>query len=219
MKALLLGSIGTLADTSELQRWAFNAAFHAHGLDWDWDRETYAGMLTTSGGADRIARHAATLGHDVDVAAVHATKSDLFQSALAEGKARMRPGLDHILTRARQDGMALGLVTTTEPGNVEHLLRGLDLDADLFDVVTTREDVAAPKPAPDCYRRALGALGLRPDEALAIEDNVPGVRAAQSAGVLCLIWPNENTGGHDFPRAARVSDDITRMIWAGTLAA
>jgi hypothetical protein len=34
MSAILFGSISTLADTSELQRRAFNEAFSAHGLDW-----------------------------------------------------------------------------------------------------------------------------------------------------------------------------------------
>ena len=36
MSAILFGSISTIADTSELQRQAFNQAFKAHGLDWDW---------------------------------------------------------------------------------------------------------------------------------------------------------------------------------------
>ena len=38
MSAILFGSISTLADTSELQRRAFNEAFEAHGLDWNWSR-------------------------------------------------------------------------------------------------------------------------------------------------------------------------------------
>ena len=56
MQALIFGSIGTLEETSDLQRAAFNAAFRQHGLDWHRDRETYNGMLRASGGRDRIAR-------------------------------------------------------------------------------------------------------------------------------------------------------------------
>ena len=36
-KAVLFGSIGTLAETSDLQRDAFNEAFKISGLDWFWD--------------------------------------------------------------------------------------------------------------------------------------------------------------------------------------
>ena len=35
MATILFGSISTLADTSELQRQAFNDAFKAYGLDWE----------------------------------------------------------------------------------------------------------------------------------------------------------------------------------------
>ena len=34
MKAIFLGSIGTIADTSELQLKSFNLAFEKHGLEW-----------------------------------------------------------------------------------------------------------------------------------------------------------------------------------------
>ncbi|MFT7179418.1 MAG: phosphoglycolate phosphatase-like HAD superfamily hydrolase, partial [Oceanospirillaceae bacterium] len=38
-KAILFGSIGTLVETSELQRRAFNQAFSEAGLDWNWSEE------------------------------------------------------------------------------------------------------------------------------------------------------------------------------------
>jgi hypothetical protein len=54
MSAVLFGSISTLADTSELQRRAFNEAFVASGLDWNWSRDDYTAMLDSNGGAERI---------------------------------------------------------------------------------------------------------------------------------------------------------------------
>ena len=86
MSAILFGSISTLADTSELQRQAFNDAFQAYGLDWEWSRDDYASMLGSNGGAQRIEDYAASRGADVDAAAVHAKKS-----ADLPGPARVRP--------------------------------------------------------------------------------------------------------------------------------
>ena len=40
-KSLLLGSIGTIIETSDLQRESFNEAFKEAGLDWYWDQEDY----------------------------------------------------------------------------------------------------------------------------------------------------------------------------------
>ena len=45
MKAILFGSIGTLIETSDLQREAFNEAFKEAGLDWYWDHEDYTKLL------------------------------------------------------------------------------------------------------------------------------------------------------------------------------
>jgi len=52
--AILFGSIGTLVDTSGLQRKAFNQAFESHRLGWHWNREQYINMLEESGGQQRI---------------------------------------------------------------------------------------------------------------------------------------------------------------------
>ena len=53
-KAVLFGSIGTLAETSDLQRDAFNEAFKISGLDWFWDEDIYRKLLSKSGGTSRI---------------------------------------------------------------------------------------------------------------------------------------------------------------------
>ena len=218
MKALLLGSIGTLSDTSELQRRAFNGAFRDHGLDWHWERDVYRHMLRESGGARRIRAQADAEGAEVDADAVHATKSERFQALLDGGAAEARPGVDALIARARSEGVGLGFVTTTSRENVAALLRGLDLAPAAFDVVVTRDDVAAAKPAPDCYHFAAAALATAPEHCLAVEDNSDGVRAALAAGMACLAWPNANTEGHDFDGARLVGGDIAAAVWDGDAA-
>ena len=104
MTALLLGSISAVADTSEIQREAFNRAFAEHGLDWRWDREDYQRMLSGNGGRDRVADYAAEQGEEVDADAVHATKSRLFQESLGEGVSA-RSGVAETVAAARSSGV------------------------------------------------------------------------------------------------------------------
>lgn len=204
MTALLIGSISTLADTSELQRSAFNAAFAEHGLDWRWDRERYREMLDTAGGRDRIAAHASSVGADVDADAVHRTKSERFQEALANSDVEPRPGVVEAIAARRTAGDPVALVTTTSRANVDALLQALSghLSPTDFDLVVTADDVDEPKPEPAAYRFALDRLGVAADHAVAVEDNVDGARAAAAAGVRCVAFPNENTAGHDFSAVA-----------------
>ncbi len=188
MKALIFGSIGTLAETSELQRDAFNRAFRAAGLDWEWTPEIYAPMLTISGGRDRIVRYAESRGESVDADALHAEKSRLFQQRLLTGIA-LRDGVAETMAQARLHGWKLALAATTSAANIDALLTATALGHEVFDMVLDPAQVAQPKPAPDVYHAALRALALDPADALAIEDNPDGFGAARAAGLDCIAFP------------------------------
>ena len=210
MPALLLGSISTVADTSERQRQAFNQAFAAHGLDWRWDQDQYRAMLSASGGQDRIAKYAQSLGQTVDAKAVHETKSRIFQESLATGGLAPRDGVVDAVKGAKGNGWKVGLVTTTSPGNVSALLGALspELTAGDFDLIVDASSVERPKPDKAAYVFALENLGEKPGECVAVEDNVGGVQAAVAAGVPCVAFPNENTADGDFTGARRRVDRL-----------
>jgi len=80
MRAIFLGSIGTIADTSALQLKSFNLAFEKHGLEWVWSPHEYTEMLEIAGGKKRIQRYAAQRGEAVDVESIHLTKTSIFQA-------------------------------------------------------------------------------------------------------------------------------------------
>jgi HAD superfamily hydrolase (TIGR01509 family) len=211
MSAVLFGSISTLADTSELQREAFNQAFLQHGLDWRWEQEEYRTMLGANGGADRIDQYASTRGESVDAAAVHATKSQIFQQLLTTETVTAREGVVDALRSARAKGDRTALVTTTSAANIDALLKALDPDvsADSFDLVVDAAQVSDPKPDPAAYLFALEKLGTQADDCVAIEDNPGGVSAAKAAGIRCLAFPNANTAGQDFSAADATADALT----------
>lgn len=210
MPAILFGSISTVADTSELQREAFNRAFAEHGLDWNWDRDRYVAMLGSNGGADRIAEYARTTGDDVDADAVHRTKSDTFRRLLRESPPEPRLGVPESISAARRDGTAVALVTTTSPENVAALVEALTprLGDQPFDLLVDAGQVEKPKPDGAAYRYALERLGESAGHCVAIEDNVGGVDAAREAGIACVAFPNANTDGHDFGAATERVDRI-----------
>ncbi len=83
------------------------------------------------------------------------------------------------------DGVPLGLATATRRREAELMLATLGL-RQVFRAVVTGDDVERPKPAPDCYRLAVEALGLKPGECAALEDAPHGIRAARSAGLYAV---------------------------------
>lgn len=191
MRAVLFGSIGTLAETSDLQRRAFNKAFAEAGLDWVWSSDTYQRLLIASGGRDRIARFARQRDVQVDAGALHQRKSEIFQALLRSQHIDPRPGVLDTISKARTRGMPLALVTTTSAQNVSDLLNALVLDKGIFDVVIHAGLVTSPKPATDAYALALDMLGLTAADAVAIEDNPDGISAATGAGIRCIGFPGQ----------------------------
>ncbi len=209
MPAVLFGSISTVADISELQREAFNEAFARHGLDWDWSPEQYRSMLGASGGQNRIARYAESRAQSVDAAAVHQTKSEIFQQSITGVRLQSRTGVLETIRTAKQAGTKVAFVTTTSADNVTALLAALSpaLSADDFDLIVDSSSVPTSKPDAASYRHALAVLHERAEDCVAIEDNVDGVRSATAAGLRCVAFPNTNTSTQHFPGAhSRVTE-------------
>ena len=160
MAAILFGSIGTIVETSELQREAFNRAFEDHDLDWNWSRTEYRELLTNSGGADRIETYAKSRNQKVDARAIHLSKSERFQQMLRNTPLRPREGVSDVIRSSKTNGFKIAFVTTTLRANLDALfesVRSHILKSD-FDLVTDASLIQCPKPAGDVYDYALQSL-------------------------------------------------------------
>jgi HAD superfamily hydrolase (TIGR01509 family) len=218
LDALLLDVDGTLADTEDTHRMAFNAAFSEAGLDWIWDEALYAQLLLVTGGKERIRffldRHAPSFrpGGDLEafIGELHREKTRIYVQMLARGDVPLRPGVERLLREARAQGMRLAIATTTTPENVYSLLEhSFSTDAtDWFELVAAADAAPNKKPAPDVYHYALERLGLPAERCLAIEDSANGLLAARQADVEVLITVNGYTRDQDFSDAAVVLDGL-----------
>ncbi|MEO0939124.1 MAG: HAD hydrolase-like protein [Pseudomonadota bacterium] len=194
--ALLLGSIGVLVDTSDMQRRAFNTAFEEHDLNWHWDAAKYAELLRTPGGKARLAAYAAAQGHDVDVAAVYETKVELFDYALRRAQVGLRPGIGDLIAEAQRLGLLLGFVTSTNARQVAAVLEALrdEVTPSVFDFIGHGALVPRSKPSPHIYSEALRVLDVTAGDALAIEDTPESARSAISAGIPTWAYPSVAEG-------------------------
>lgn len=198
MRALLFGSIGAVVETSELQRAAFNAAFRAHGVPIQWDREGYISLLATSGGRNRIASEAEKAGVTVDADQIHRTKTERFHEALRTEGLSVRRGVSESLRAAKELDVRTAFVSTTNPATIDLLFEHVSgVSRDDFDVVSSSQDGYRQKPSPDAYVQVLNRLRVAAEDAVAVEDNAPGLQAASAAGVPTIAFLGENTSGQD----------------------
>lgn len=212
--ALIFDVDGTLAETEELHRQAFNATFAAEQLPWHWDATLYRKLLDVTGGKERIAHFLKSEPDGAERAAgripeLHRAKTDRYTALVVAGTA-LRPGVARLIREAKAAGVKLGIATTTSLPNVEALLQsslGPDAMA-LFDAVGAGDVVPAKKPAPDIYLYVLDALKLPAAACVAFEDSTNGVRAARAAGLPTIVTPGLYTEGDDFPGALAVLSDL-----------
>lgn len=217
LKAILIDMDGTLCESEEVHRAAFNRAFAEAGLPDRWVRTQYERLLAVKGGRDRLARYlrteaASRIGEDADALArrLHERKTAFFAEALAQEGVPPRPGVVRLIAEAREAGVRLALVTSATIPTATALVNAtLGPGAiDRFDVLATGDRVAANKPAPDLYLLALRRLGLPPEACVAIEDDAAGLASARAAGVAVVVTPSTYSAGADFPGAAAVVPDL-----------
>ena len=219
LKAVIFGAIGTIAETSDLQRQSFNSAFAEAGLDWHWSPTFYQSLLQTNGGQERLRefRDADPARHSVGNATIehlHSAKTRHYVELLEASDAlKPRPGVAELVALCLAQNIRLAWCTSTSLDNVGSIQRALagKLPLDRFDTIVTIDKIKRVKPAPDAYIYALAQMGLRPHEVIAIEDTPVSIAAAKAAGIYCIGTPGATTGRQDFSQADCVVTDLTGL--------
>ena len=98
------------------------------------------------------------------------------------------PGARELLLALKDEGVPCGLVTMSYQRFVAPILE--HLPPETFRVVVTGDQVDRGKPHPEAYLTAAAALGVEPEECIAIEDSPTGVTSAVAAGCRVLVIPN-----------------------------
>lgn len=208
--ALIFDVDGTLAETEEAHRYAFNRAFSELGLSWTWNQAIYRQLLKVSGGKERILSFAPDASPEL-VAALHGRKSQIYTKMVASGQVSFRPGVELLISSARAQGLKLAIATTATRASVETLLGARKA---FFHTIACAEDVRLKKPDPEVYALVLKRLDVPADKCLVLEDSLNGLTAATSLGLKVVITPSLYTRGQDFSAAKAVLPDLNGVSLA-----
>jgi len=190
-KALLFGSIGTLIESSDIQRTSFNESFQEAGLDWYWDEQDYKILLKKSGGTKRVEDFAEKNNENVNSEKIRNRKTEIFSSYIIQNKQKLRKSVPEVIKYTKDNNIKLGFSTSTTLNNVEAVFNSLDgqIEEADFDFIGNKSLVKNEKPFSDIYKVALENLQLKPEECLAIEDTEESSNSAVNAGIKCIGFP------------------------------
>lgn len=100
---------------------------------------------------------------------------------------RCRPCFAHeyALSTLYANGYKLAVASNSIRSTVQTMMQKAKLDH-YFTCLLSNEDVVEPKPSPEMYIKAMQFLGCEPRNALILEDNEHGIRAARASGAHVL---------------------------------
>jgi beta-phosphoglucomutase-like phosphatase (HAD superfamily) len=175
---------GVLADTERLHLRAFQEVLAPHGLPLDEASyfDNYLGFddrgLIVQLSRDRgVALDAATIGAILESKARHF-------AALVSAGAALFPAAPACVARLGAR-FPLAIASGALSHEIVAILDGAGLTP-AFRAIVGADQVAASKPAPDCYLEATRRLGVSPASAVAIEDSRWGLDAARAAGLRTI---------------------------------
>ncbi|MEL6407754.1 MAG: HAD-IA family hydrolase [Chloroflexota bacterium] len=224
VKVIALGSIGTVIESSDMQRRAYNKAIAEAGFDWDWHPELYSELLEVPGGKRRVRDYAAEVGNEIteeQVEAIHSGKSRIYQEMLREEGIALRDGIAEVIQKAQENGIQLVWTAGTSLENLQAIVDATDdiFTFDTFVYYTHHGLLTNRKPHPETYHMVMEKLNLKPDEILAIEDTESSLLSPVNAGVRVVATPGALTSDQDFSQATEVARDgeIADLDWLKSL--
>ena len=204
-KALLFGSIGSIVETSEIQRKSFNKAFKQYGLDWKWTKRAYSNLLNKSGGKDRISRYAKKNKEIVNSTYLRNLKTKIFNNYLKKNQLKLRPGVKNLILFCKKEKIKLAFVSSTSTNNINAILYSLrnSINKEDFSFVGNSKLVKKFKPNPAIYLLALKKLKLKANDCVAIEDTQESLNSAKRAKIKCIIFPGKFHSSRKFSGALK----------------
>jgi HAD superfamily hydrolase (TIGR01509 family) len=205
--------LDALADVEcEGHRVAYNAAFAAHGLNFEWSVTRYRQLLALSDERQRVLAELRKRGisTESDVLTqlladdIYTTKTMMLDEMILDADLVPRPGLIDLVMDAFTAGVWVGVVTGGQRGWAEPLVRQLVGDG-VVETVVTAEDVKKPMPDPEAFRTVLWELGIPAENALAVTGSAAGLRAATSTGLATVVITGD--GAPEIPAAVAVRPD------------
>ena len=211
-KAVIFGSIGTIVETSNIQRKSFNKAFKEFGLNWYWSSTEYKKLLEKSGGENRLSEYANKKNIKINTKRLRDLKTKFFNDYLKKNKIKPRAGVLNIINFCKKNNIKLGFATSTTVNNINSIFFTLKntINKKDFNFIGNNKLVLREKPYPDIYKFTLKKLKIRPNECLAIEDTEESMKSALKAKIRCVAFPGKLHEHQKFKGAYKIIKKLNK---------
>ena len=202
---------GTIVETEDYHRRAYNGLFEELGFDTRWTKQDYVNRLNVMGGGKLkevfswINKPDSEYGKFKEETYLRKTQVylQLITHDLRAGALGLRPGVQRLFAEIEKAGVPIAIGTACEKNAAYQVL-----DAAFHTSFTRKlealcggDDTPLKKPNPAIYLLVAEQCGVDPYNCVVLEDTHHGMMAALSAGMKCVASPSEYALSHDFSDA------------------
>lgn len=180
---------GLIVDTEGLHYAAYVNMMARRGFKLDWSYAKYSEMAHLNATAIKEGLYAEFPGLDPNWDVLYAEKKQAYRELILSGNLKLMPGVEPLL-KALELANIRRCVVTHSLLEQTLLIRSKLPILNSIPKWITREDYEKPKPAPECYLRAIQLYGRQGDKIIGFEDSLRGLEALKKTPALpVLICP------------------------------
>lgn len=194
IKAVVFDMDGVVLDTEKLyvRFWCEAANFYGYPME-----KSHALSIRSMARPLASEKLKGYFGENFDIDPVREKRIQLMDEYIEKKGVEAKPYAQYVLEWLKKEGYKTAIATATPIDRAEKYLKLVGL-YEYFDKIISARMVERGKPYPDIYLKACEELGVKPENAMALEDSHNGIKSANSAGcvtvmVMDLDGPNEET--------------------------
>lgn len=209
IRGVLFDMDGLVLDTEKLYARFWMEAAHFYGYPMTTEQ---ALCLRSLGSRDGQALMEGWFGPSVRYAQLREKRIQGMGAFISENGVEPKPGIFELLDYLDTCGIPAAITSSSPPERIRAYLRPLGL-YHRFRRICSGYQVPKGKPEPDIYLHGAHALGLRPEECLALEDSPAGILSAYRAGCLPVMIPDlDAPGAETLPLLYAQADTLADVI-------
>lgn len=206
IRALVFDFDGLILDTETADFKSWEEIYLEHGTELP--RDVWSAFIGTRDPFDPHGLLETKTGKSIDREKTRSRRHARLDELIRGEK--ILPGVKETILAAKERSFKLAVASSSSRKWVLGHLTRLGI-AEHFSAIHTADDVVRTKPDPALYLLAVRSLGVAPNEALAFEDSLNGLRAAKKAGLFCAVIPNPMTRAMDFSEADLILERMSEL--------
>ena len=155
-------------------------------------------------------------GRKVDIKEINdifASSHTKFYETVEKEGVGIKPGLLTLLDYLEECGIKKAIGSSSPGSTIRKYLSWTNISPERFDYIMSGDMAANLKPDPEIFLTACEKVGVRPDEALVLEDSRNGLYAACAAEIPCVFVPDLLMPDDDIrEKAFKIADSLNDVM-------